>query len=88
MKFVTAPPAPRAPQAVADGKTYAGSVTLPGGGKIELGGIVWSETEPRALLNDRIAAVGAYIEGYNLTKIEENRVALEKDGVTIYVSVK
>ncbi len=81
-------PAPRAPQAIADGRTYAGSVTLPGGAKIELGGIVWSETEPRALLNDRIAAVGAYIEGYSLTKIEENRVALEKDGVTIYVSVK
>ncbi len=83
-----APPAPRAPQAVADGKTYAGSVALPGGAKIELGGIVWSETEPRALLNDRIAAVGAFVEGYSLTKIEENRVALEKDGVTIYISVK
>jgi len=85
-----AAPAPvsRAPQAIAAGKTYAGSVTLPGGGKIELGGIVWSETEPRALLNDRIAAVGAFIEGYSLTKIEESRVALEKDGVTIYVSIK
>jgi len=73
---------------VTDGKTYAGSVALPGGAKIELGGIVWSETEPRALLNDRIAAVGAFVEGYSLTKIEENRVALEKDGVTIYISVK
>ena len=80
--------APRAPQAIADGRTYSGSVTLPGGAKIELGGIVWSETEPRALLNDRIASVGAYVEGYSLTKIEEDRVALEKDGVTIYVSVK
>ena len=88
VKPAPAPPAPRAPQAVADGKTYAGSIALPGGAKIELGGIVWSETEPRALLNDRIAAVGAYIEGYSLTKIEENRVALEKDGVTIYISVK
>ncbi len=81
-------PVPRAPQAVADGKTYAGFVILPGGARIELGGIVWSETEPRALLNDRIAAVGAFIEGYSLTKIEQSRVALEKDGVTIYVSVK
>ena len=88
LKPAPAPPAPRAPQAVANGKTYAGSVTLPGGAKIELGGIVWSETEPRALLNDRIAAVGAFVEGYSLTKIEENRVVLEKDGVTIYVSVK
>ncbi len=81
-------PVPRAPQAIADGKTYAGSVTLPGGEKIELGGIVWSETEPRALLNDRIAAVGAFIEGFSLTRIEENRVVLEKDGATIYISVK
>ena len=81
-------PVPRASQAIANGKTFAGAVTLPGGAKIELGGIVWSETEPRALLNDRIAAVGAFIEGYSLTKIEENRVALEKDGVTIYVSIK
>ena len=88
VKPAPAPPAARAPQAVADGKTYAGSIALPGGAKIELGGIVWSETEPRALLNDRIAAVGAFVEGYSLTKIEENRVALEKDGVTIYISVK
>ena len=83
-----ASPPRRAPQAVADGKTYAGSVALPGGAKIELGGIVWSETEPRALLNDRIAARGRARRGLQLTKIEENRVALEKDGVTIYISVK
>jgi hypothetical protein len=81
-------PVPRAPQAIANGKTYAGAVNLPGGAKIELGGIVWSETEPRALLNDRIAAVGAFVEGFSLTKIEENRVVLEKDGVTIYISVR
>ena len=81
-------PVLRAPQAIASGKTYAGAVTLPGGAKIELGGIVWSETEPRALVNDRIAAVGAFIEGFSLTQIEENRIALERDGVTIYISVK
>jgi len=80
--------APHAPQTIANGKTYSGAVNLPGGARIELGGIVWSETEPRALLNDRIAAVGAYIEGFSLTKIDESRVALEKDGVTIYISVK
>jgi hypothetical protein len=80
--------APYEPQTIANGKTYSRAVNLPGGARIELGGIVWSETEPRALLNDRIAAVGAYIEGFSLTKIDENRVALEKDGVTIYISVK
>ncbi len=85
----TAAPAPSRPlSAVVDGKSYAGSVTLPGGAKIELGGIVWSETEPRALVNDRIVAVGAYVEGFNLSRIEENRIALEKDGATIYLTLK
>lgn len=81
------PPAPRA-QALADGKTFAGSVLLPGGAKIELGGIVWSEAEPRALLNDRIAGQGAWVEGFTVTKIEPERVTLEKDGLTIFLSLK
>ena len=82
-------PTPAArPQAIANGKNYVGSVNLPGGARIELGGIVWSETEPRALLNDRIVATGAYIEGFNVAKIEEGRVLLEKDGATISLSVK
>lgn len=84
-----APEAPKPGEGnVAGAKNYVGSVSLPGGAKIELGGIVWSETEPRALLNDRILAIGGYVEGFNVTKIEEGRVALEKDGVTIYLSVK
>ena len=74
--------------AIANGRTYAGSVPLPNGEKIELGGIVWSETEPRALLNDRVLGTDSYVEGFRVAKIEEDRVALEKDGVTIYVSVK
>jgi hypothetical protein len=74
--------------AIANGRTYAGSVPLPNGEKIELGGIVWSETEPRALLNDRVLGTDSYVEGFRVVKIEEDRVALEKDGVTIYVSVK
>jgi len=81
-------PAPRPSGPLADGRTYAGSLTLPNGNRIELGGIVWSETEPRALLNDRILAVGSYVEGFVVAGIEENRVALEKDGVRIYVTVR
>jgi hypothetical protein len=69
-------------------RTHAGSVTLPGGAKIELGGIVWSETEPRALINDRIVGVGGYVEGYTLAKIEEDRITLEKDGATLVLTVK
>jgi hypothetical protein len=87
----TAPPppsAPRPPGPIVSGRTYAGSVTLPGNARIELGGIVWSEAEPRALLNDRILGTGGYVEGFTVAKIDEDRVTLEKDGVTIYLSVK
>jgi hypothetical protein len=76
------------PAAPAGAKSYVGSVALPGGSRIELGGIVWSETEPRALLNDRIVATGAFVEGFSVVKIEENRVVLEKDGATISLSLK
>ncbi len=71
-----------------DGRTYVGVVNLPDGRRIELGGIVWSEEEPRALLNDRIVATDAYVEGFTVSKIEEGRVALVRDGMTIYLSLK
>jgi hypothetical protein len=78
----------RPAQAIVNGKNYVGSVMLPGGATVELGGIVWSETEPRALLNDRIVATGAYVEGFSVVKIEEGRVLLQRDGATISLSVK
>jgi hypothetical protein len=71
-----------------DGRTFVRVLNLPEGRRIELGGIVWSEEEPRALLNDRIVATDAYVEGFTVAKIEENRVALEKDGITIYLVLK
>jgi hypothetical protein len=82
-----APPAPHPPRPAAS-RSYAGSVTLPGGEKIELGGIAWSEEEPRALLNDRIVGVGGYVSGYSVSKIETDRVVLEKDGATLVLTVK
>jgi len=83
-----APAAPAAPRALADGRSYVGAVDLPDGGRIELGGIVWSEDDPRALLNDRIVATDAYVAGFTVSKIEENRVELVRDGLTIYLSLK
>ena len=85
------PPAaapPSQPRGLTDGKTYIRVVELPEGGRIELGGIVWSEEEPRALLNDRITAVDGYVEGFTVSKIDENRVVLTRDGMTIYLAVK
>ncbi len=82
------PPPARAPREAAAGRTYAGAATLAGGARIELGGIVWSETEPRALLNDRILGTGGYVEGWSVRTIEEDRVVLEKDGAAITITVK
>lgn len=82
----TAPP--RAPKPAADGRNFVGTAQLPDGVRIELGGIVWSEEEPRALLNDRIVGTGAYVEGFTVSKIEEGRVVLEKGGTTISISLK
>ena len=81
-------PGPKPPRESSGGRTYAGSATVPGGARIELGGIVWSETEPRALVNDRILGVGSYVEGWSIKTIEEDRVVLEKDGATITITVK
>jgi len=78
-------PAPRPPRA---GRTYPSVASLPNGVRIELGGIVWSETEPRALLNERVLGVGSYVEGWSVQTIEEDRVVLEKDGATITITVK
>ena len=81
-------PRVHASPAAAAGKSYHGKVTLPDGGSLELGGIVWSESDPRALVNDRVVGVGAYVQGYTIETIEEDRVVLEKDGKRITVTVK
>jgi hypothetical protein len=81
-------PAPRPPRAGGGGRTYPSVASLPNGVRIELGGIVWSETEPRALLNDRVLGVGSYVEGWSVQTIEEDRVVLEKDGATITITVR
>ena len=79
---------PPPPSEIRDGRTYVRLVVLPDGSRIELGGIVWSEDQPRALLNERIVATDAYVAGFTVASIEENRVALVRDGVTIYLALK
>ena len=79
---------PPPPSVLQDGRTYVGKVILPDGARIELGGIAWSDEEPRALLNDRIVATDAWVAGFTVASIEENRVALVRDGMTIYLTLK
>jgi len=81
-------PAIRASAPQSGGKTYHGRIALPDGGSLELGGIVWSDADPRALVNDRVVGVGAYVQGYTVERIEEDRVVLEKDGKRVTISLK
>jgi hypothetical protein len=73
---------------LSDGKTYAGEVTLPDGPKIALEGIVFSETNPVALINGKVLPPGGVIEEFTIVSIKPDRVELNGHGVTIVVTLK
>jgi hypothetical protein len=76
-------PAPHPSKALANGKTYTGEVSLANGARIELDGIVFSESNPVALLNGHVVAPGGYVEGMTLSKVEPDRVELQGQGITV-----
>jgi hypothetical protein len=78
----------KAYRGLADGKTYIGEVNVPDGGKIELGGIVYSESSPVALINDKVLPPGAVVEEFTIVSIKPDRVELNGRGVTIFVTLK
>jgi len=69
-------------------KNYVSSFTAPNGAKIDLGGIVYSETSPVALVNGRVLPPGGMVEGLMVVSIEENRLELEGEGVHVFLSLK
>ncbi len=71
-----------------NGKTYVGEVVLPDGQRIELGGIVYSEERPVALLNGKAVGPGAVAAGFTVVEIEPDRVRLDGNGLTILLSLK
>jgi hypothetical protein len=73
---------------LADGKTYAGEVTLPDGPKIALEGIVFSETNPVALINGKVLPPGGVVEEFTIVSIKPDRVELNGRGVTIVLTLK
>jgi hypothetical protein len=88
-----APPAGRTTndrpsRALVDGKSYSGEILLASGAKIELGGIVYSEESPVALINGRVVARGDSVEGLTVAKIEPERVELEGHGVRVFLVLK
>jgi hypothetical protein len=73
---------------LSDGKIYAGEVTLPDGPKIALEGIVFSETNPVALINGKVLPPGGVVEEFTIVSIKPDRVELNGRGVTIVVTLK
>jgi hypothetical protein len=84
----SAPAESKAPRGLADGKTYIGEVNVPDGGKIELGGIVYSESSPVALINDKVLPPGGVVEEFTIVSIKPDRVELTGRGVTIFLTLK
>jgi hypothetical protein len=84
----SAPSESKASRGLADGRTYIGEVTVPEGGKIELGGIVYSESNPVALVNGKVLPPGGVVEEFTIVSIKPDRVELNGRGVTIFVTLK
>jgi hypothetical protein len=66
---------------------HVGEVGVPGG-HIELGGIVYSDANPVALLNGRIVGVGGTVEGFTVVSIQESQVELKNDHRTIFLRLR
>jgi hypothetical protein len=77
-----------APTAPRDGETFAGEVRLPGGGRITLDGIVYSDTHPVAMLNGQVLPVGGVVEDWTISKITPDRVEIQRGGKTISIRAK
>ena len=72
--------------AIPDGKTFVRTVNLPGEDPIELDGIVFSETNPVAVIGGHLLGPGSWVGAFEIVKIEENRVTLRGRGVTIFLT--
>ena len=67
------------------GKAHSGSFVAQDGTRIELGGIVFSETNPVALINGRVLPVGGVVGSMTIVAITESRVELAGDGAGSHV---
>lgn len=72
----------------ATAKTYVGEAVFPDGVKIELGGIVFSETNPVALINGKVLPPGGIVEEFTIVSIKEDRVELRGRGTTLFLVLR
>jgi hypothetical protein len=84
-----APPARTAETAAPeDGKIYVREAALPGGRKLELRGIAYSDTQPVVLINGKVLAPGEGVEGYTVVAIQPQRVELKGSSGTLYLALQ
>lgn len=89
VRTVPASPAGEAKgQRLRNGETFSRTVELPSGSRIELEGIVYSDTRPVALINGKVVAPGDVVEGFTVVKITPDRVELQNREMTISVLAK
>ncbi len=53
-----------------------------------LGGILWDETNPSAVINKKIVRHGDIVNGARVVKINKNLVTLEKDSLEFTLNIK
>ncbi len=69
-------------------KTFVRMAALPGGETIELGGIVYSEGNPVALLNGKVVAPGGSVGNYTVVAVLPERVDFEGEGTTFSILLR
>ncbi len=65
-----------------------GAFVAPDGTRIELGGIVFSDANPVALINGRVLPVGGVVGSMTVVAITENRVELAGEGARVFLSLR
>ena len=78
---------PKPSSGLTDGKTFVRTVPLGEGLAIDLDGIVFSDTNPVAVIGGKVLGPGGIVDDFQVVRIEANRVTLRGRGVTIYVSL-
>ncbi|MGH9442881.1 MAG: hypothetical protein ACRD16_11465 [Thermoanaerobaculia bacterium] len=78
------PPAPSSPGR----NTFVRTATLPGGETIELGGIVFSEGTPVALINGKIVAPGGAVGDYTVVQIRPEKVDFSGNGLSFSILLR
>jgi len=83
-----AQPAPAAAATPEPGRSYVREAALPGGRKLELRGIAYSDTQPVVLINGKVLSPGEGVEGYTVVSIQPQRVELKGASGTLYLTLQ